>query len=333
MGVKIAVFDSKPYVKRFLDQANGPFGYELEYFEASLKPSTCNLAQGFDVVCAFVNDDLCCESIQRLHDFGVRLLAMRCAGYNNVCLSEAKKLGIPVVNVPHYSPYAVAEHAVTLMLALNRKVHIAYQRTRDNNFSLEGLLGFDMHGKTAGIIGLGGIGKGVATILKGFGMEVLFYDKFPDEVFAKEHGIKGVDLGALYKESDIITLHCPLTPGDVHMINTKTFAQMKEGVMIVNTSRGALINAVDLIEALKERRVGACGLDVYEEESSVFFEDLSGTFIPDDVLARLQTFPNVIITSHQAFFTQEALEAISKTTLENIQEYKENKPLTNEVKH
>ena len=332
MGVKIAFFDVKSYDKQFFDQANQSFGYELEYFEVLLKPSTCNLAQGFDVVCVFVNDDLCCETIQKLHGFGVKLIAMRCAGYNNVCLKEAKGK-IPVVNVPHYSPYAVAEHAVALMLALNRKVHIAYQRTRDNNFSLEGLLGFDMHGKTVGIIGLGGIGKVAAKILKGFGMKVIFYDKYPDETFAQEEGVSLVDLDTLYKQCDIITLHCPLTPLDVHMINKESFAKMKEGVMIVNTSRGALINAAELIDALKERRVGACGLDVYEEESSIFFEDLSGTFIPDDFLARLQTFPNVLITSHQAFFTREALEAISKTTLENIKEYSENKPLTNEVKH
>lgn len=333
MSLKIGVFDSKPYVKRFLDQANEAFRFQLEYFEASLKPSTCNLAQGFDVVCGFVNDDLCCETIQKLQGFGVKLIAMRCAGYNNVCLKEAIRLKLPVVNVPHYSPYAVAEHAVTLMLALNRKVHIAYQRTRDNNFTLEGLLGFDMHGKTVGIIGLGGIGKEVAKILKGFGMRVIFYDKYPDEKFAKKFGLSLVELNTLYKESDIITLHCPLTPRDVHMIKKEAFAKMKEGVMIINTSRGALIHAAELIDALKSRKVGACGLDVYEEESSVFFEDLSGTFISDDVLARLQTFPNVLITSHQAFFTKEALEAISKTTLLNIQEYSENRPLTNEVKH
>ena len=333
MSVKIAVFDTKSYVKRFFDQANEAFEYEIEYFEAPLKPSTCNLAQGFNVVCGFVNDDLRCETIQKLHELGVKLIALRCAGYNNVCLKEAAKLKVLVVNVPHYSPYAVAEHAVALMLALNRKIHIAYQRTRDNNFSLDGLLGFDMHGKTVGIIGLGGIGKEVAKILKGFGMRVLFYDKYPDEKFAKQHGLSLVDLHTLYKESDIITLHCPLTPPDVHMIKKESFAKMKDGVMIINTSRGALINAAELIDALKSRRVGACGLDVYEEESSIFFEDLSGTFISDDVLARLQTFPNVLITSHQAFFTKEALEAISKTTLQNIKEYCENKALTNEVKH
>ena len=330
--MRIAFFDTKPYDKRFSDQANQAFGYEIEYFETNLKPSTCNLAQGFDVVCAFVNDDLCCETIKKLNAIEVKLIAMRCAGYNNVCLRETKD-AIPVVNVPRYSPYAVAEHAVALMLSLNRKIHIAHQRTRDNNFSLVGLLGFDMHGKTAGIIGLGGIGKEVAKILKGFGMNVLFYDKFPDEKFAKHHGISLVDLHTLYKESDIITLHCPLTPHDVHMIDHRAFAKMKDGVMIVNTSRGALINAADLVDALKSRRVGSCGLDVYEEENSVFFEDLSGTFIADDVLARLQTFPNVLITSHQAFFTREALEAISHTTLENIKEFKENKKLTNEVKH
>lgn len=329
--MKIAFFDTKPYVKKYFNRANEAFGYELEYFDTLLKPSTCNLTQGFDVVCPFVNDDLSCETIRKLHDYGVKLIAMRCAGYNNVCLREAQGK-IPVVNVPHYSPNAVAEHAVTLMLALNRKVHIAYHRVRDNNFTLEGLMGFDMYGKTVGIIGLGAIGKVIAKILKGFGMEVLFFDPFPDMAFAKTVGISYVDLDTLYKKSDIITLHCPLIPQDVHMIDRESFAKMKDGVMIINTSRGGLINAAELINALKTHRVGACGLDVYEEESSVFYEDLSGTFIPDDVLARLQTFPNVLITAHQGFFTDEALRAISQTTLTNIKEFSENTPLTNEVR-
>lgn len=327
---KVAFFDAKPYDREFFNQANKAFGFEIEYYEVGLKATTCNLAKGVDAVCTFVNDDLCHPVIDHLDKEGIHLIAMRCAGYNNVCLRAAKDR-IKIVNVPKYSPYAVAEHAVALMLALNRKVHIAYQRTRDNNFSLQGLLGFDMHGKTAGIIGLGAIGKVLAQILKGFGMHVLCYDKYPDMEFAKIHEFQFVDLDELYRKSDIISLHCPLLPESVHMINKNAFAKMKNGVIIINTSRGGLIHSHDLIDALKSRKVGGAALDVYEEESSIFFEDLSGTFIPDDVFARLQTFPNVLITSHQGFFTREALENISRITLENIQEYFLGKPLTNEV--
>lgn len=332
MGLRIAFFDTKPYDRTYFDQENRSFGFEIEYVEARLRASTVNLTKGFDVVCVFVNDELTEEVIDKLVENGIKLIALRCAGYNNVCLRAAKGK-IAVVNVPRYSPYAVAEHAVALMLTLNRKIHIASQRTRDNNFSLQGLLGFDMHGKTVGVIGLGAIGKEVAKILKGFGMRVLYYDKYPDEAFAHVVGITLVDVTTLYEECDIITLHCPLTPDNIHMVDKRAFSRMKDGVMFINTSRGRLVNAVDLIAALKSRKVGATGLDVYEEESSVFFEDLSGTFIADDVLARLQTFPNVIITSHQAFFTKEALQAIAETTLKNIEEHVQGKSLSHEVRH
>jgi D-lactate dehydrogenase len=328
---RIAFFDTKPYDREVFDRANESFGFDIEYFEAGLNVRTANLSKGFDAVCAFVNDAISEPVVKILVDNEIKALALRCAGYNNVCLKAAKDK-IPVVNVPHYSPYAVAEHAVALMLTLNRKIHIAHQRTRDNNFSINGLLGFDMHGKSVGIIGLGAIGKIVAHILKGFGMHVLFYDKYPDIQFASTYGCRSVDLDTLYKQSDIITLHCPLIPQNVHLLNKDAFDKMKDGVMIINTSRGGLINAHDLVNGLKMKKVGFAGLDVYEEESSVFFEDLSGTFIPDDVLARLQTFPNVLITSHQAFFTREALDNISRTTLENLREVFLGKPLTNEVK-
>lgn len=328
MKTKIAFFDTKPYDKEFFDEANRAFGFEIKYFEPHLTPDTAILTRGQTVVCAFVNDKITKDVIDELYKQGVKLIALRCAGYNNVDLKAATGK-IRIVRVPSYSPAAVAEHAVGLMLCLNRKIHRAYSRIRENNFSIVGLLGFDMQGKTVGVIGCGQIGKVIVKILKGFGTEILAYDIDRSQV--EKAGARYADLKTLYKESDIITLHCPLTPENFHMINRGSIAQMKEGVMLINTGRGALIDTADLIEGLKSQKIGAAGLDVYEEESAYFYEDFSGSFIPDDELARLQTFPNVLITAHQGFFTKEALYNIAHTTLQNIRAFQEDKSLDNEV--
>lgn len=326
--MKIAFFDAKPYDKEFFDAANASFGFETKYFESHLTTDTSALAQGHNAVCVFVNEKITAEVIDDLCHQGVGLIALRCAGYNNVDLKAAHQK-IKVVRVPSYSPHAVAEHAVGMILCLNRKFQRSYVRIRENNFSIIGLLGFDMHGKTAGIVGCGQIGSKVAGILKGFGMKVLGYDIDKSQV--EKSGCLYADLPTLYKESDIITLHCPLTSKSLHMINRDSIAQMKEGVMLINTSRGGLIDTTALVAALKSKKVGAAGLDVYEEEGKYFYEDLSSSIIPDDVLARLQTFPNVLITSHQAFFTKEAMQNIALTTLENIKAYRDGKFLTNEI--
>jgi D-lactate dehydrogenase len=330
MKTRIAFFDTKPYDQEFFSRINTDFGYDIKFLQSRLTADNVALTHEFDAVCVFVNDLLNAEIIDALHENGVRLIALRSAGYNNVDLKAVYKK-IHVVRVPAYSPYAVAEHAVALMLTLNRKTHKAYFRTRDNNFTINGFLGFDMHGKTAGVIGTGLIGRKVIDILKGFGMDVLAYDLFPNQDYAKERGIRYVDLDTLYSESDIITLHCPLTPDNVHMINADAIAKMKDGVMIINTGRGKLINTVDLVEGLKNHKIGAAGLDVYEEETEYFFEDWSQTGVEDDVLSRLLTFPNVLITAHQGFFTQEALTNIATTTLENIRLFFDENQLPNEI--
>ena len=327
---KIAFFDAKPYDCEFFDLINQRYKMTLKYFTSHLTMDNVALAKGFNAVCVFVNDQITQDIAGRLIRDDVKLIALRSAGYNNVDLKAVYK-NIHVVRVPAYSPYAVAEHAVALMLTLNRKTHKAYYRTRDNNFNINGLLGFDMAGKTAGIIGTGKIGKCAVNILKGFGMQILAYDLYPDIDFAREKGFKYVDLNSLYQQSDIISLHCPLTPENVHMINGKSIALMKDGVMVINTGRGKLINTRDLIEGLKSRKIGAAGLDVYEEETEYFFEDFSQEVIDDDVLARLMTFPNVLITSHQGFFTREALTKIAETTLENIRLFFEEDRLPNEI--
>ena len=288
------------------------------------------LTQGVDAVCIFVNDTADAAVIDALVANGVKLLALRCAGFNNVDLKAAKGK-LPVVRVPAYSPYAVAEYSLALMLSLNRKIHRAYWRTRDGNFSLNGLMGFDMHGKTIGIIGTGKIAKILIRLLKGFGMRILAYDLYPDMKFAGEEGISYVSLDELYRESDIISLHCPLTDQTKYMIDKDSIDKMKEGVMIINTGRGLLINTNDLIEGLKEKKIAAAGLDVYEEEGEYFYEDKSDKIIDDDVLARLLSFNNVIVTSHQAFFTKEALHNIAETTLQNIDDFRHHRPLVNEV--
>ena len=330
MAYKIAFFGAKPYDRASFDKVNEKYNYDIRYYKGHLNPNNVVLTQDTDVVCIFVNDTADAAVIDAMVDNGVKLLALRCAGFNNVDLKAAKGK-LPVVRVPAYSPYAVAEYSLALMLSLNRKIHRAYWRTRDGNFSLNGLMGFDMHGKTIGIIGTGKIAKILIRLLKGFGMRILAYDLYPDMKFAGEEGISYVSLDELYRESDIISLHCPLTDQTKYMIDKDSIDKMKEGVMIINTGRGQLINTNDLIEGLKEKKIAAAGLDVYEEEGEYFYEDKSDKIIDDDVLARLLSFNNVIVTSHQAFFTKEALHNIAETTLQNIEDFRCHRPLVNEV--
>ncbi|WP_290091781.1 2-hydroxyacid dehydrogenase [Parabacteroides goldsteinii] len=325
MSYKIAFFGAKPYDIASFDKVNEKYNYDIKYFKGHLNPNNVVLTQGADAVCIFVNDTADVAVIDAMADNGVKLLALRCAGFNNVDL-EAAKGKLPVVRVPAYSPYAVAEYSLALMLSLNRKIHRAYWRTRDGNFSLNGLMGFDMHGKTVGIIGTGKIAKILIRILKGLGMHILAYDVYPDYKFAEEEGITYTTLDELYKSSDIISLHCPLTEQTRYIINDDSIAKMKDGVMIINTGRGQLIHTNALIEGLKEKKIAAAGLDVYEEEG-----DKSDKIIDDDVLARLLSFNNVIVTSHQAFFTKEAMHNIAETTLQNIEDFRQNRPLVNEV--
>ncbi len=327
----IAFFDTKSYDRESFEQVNASgYGYEIRYFENHLTTGTVPLAEGCRVVCAFVNDTLSAEVIKALKTLGVELIALRCAGYNNVDLKAAYRT-IRVVRVPQYSPNAVAEHAVALILSLNRKTHKAYYRTRDGNFSIGGFMGFDMAGKTAGIIGTGRIGKIAAKILRGFDMKVLAYDPYLDKKFAAATKVEYIGLDKLYAGSDIISLHCPLSRDTYHVINAESLSKMKDGVMIINTGRGGLIDTKALIDALKSGKVGSAGLDVYEEENEYFFEDFSTQILSDDVLARLLTFSNVLITSHQGFFTREAIENIARTTLDNIKDFLDNGPLKNEI--
>lgn len=328
--MKIALFSAKPYDRAFFDQANQNHQHDLVYFTPRLTAETVALAAGFPAVCVFVQDQLDEPVLRTLATVGTRVVALRCAGFNNVDIRAAERLGIAVVRVPAYSPYAVAEHTVGLMLALNRNLHRAYNRVREGNFALEGLLGFDMHGRTAGIIGTGKIGCCVANILHGFGCQLLGHDKFQNPDCLKL-GLKYVSMDDLLKQSDIITLHCPLTPESHHMINHDAIARMKRGAMLVNTSRGAVVETPALIDGLKSGQIGSLGLDVYEEEAELFFEDLSNRVLQDDVLARLLTFPNVIITGHQAFFTRDALQAIARITIDNVTQIDQGQPCANAV--
>ncbi|CAK7009860.1 MAG: D-lactate dehydrogenase [Parabacteroides sp.] len=330
MAYKISFFGAKPYDIASFDKVNEKFNFDIRYYKGLLNPNNVILSQDVDAVCIFVNDTADAKVIDAMVGNGVKLLALRCAGFNNVDL-EAAKGRLPVVRVPAYSPYATAEFSVALMLSLNRKINRAYWRTRDGNFSLNGLMGFDMHGKTVGIVGTGKIARILIHILKGFGMHVLAYDLFPDEKYAREEGFSYVSLDELYRQSDIISLHCPLTEETRYMINKASIAKMKEGVMIINTGRGQLIHTNDLIDGLKEKKIAAAGLDVYEEEGEYFYEDKSDKIIDDDVLARLLSFNNVIVTSHQAFFTKEAMQNIAETTLQNIKDFFEHHTLVNEV--
>ena len=331
METKIAFFDAKPYDITSFNKHNQHFGFDIHYIDSHLNKDNVILANGFDVVCGFVNAVINAEVVDQLVAEGVKLIALRSAGYNNVDLNAAKGR-IRVVRVPAYSPYAVAEHTLALMLTLNRKTHKAYSRTRDGNFSLQGLMGFDMNGKTAGIIGTGKIAKILIRTLRALGMNVQAYDVYPDLAFAEEAGITYTTLDDLYSHSDIISLHAPLTKETEYMINHDSIGKMKEGVMIINTGRGKLIHTDALIEGLKTKKIGSAGLDVYEEEGDYFYEDRSDFIMDDDMLARLLSFNNVVVTSHQAFFTKEALANIADTTLQNIQDFVDGKELKNEVK-
>ena len=328
--IKIAFFDTKPYDKKSFEEVNKDYNYSITFFQDKLNENTVSLVKGFNVVCAFVNDKINKTTIKALIENKVDLITLRCAGYNNVELKAAYG-NIHVVRVPAYSPYAVAEHATALMLSLNRKIHKAYNRIREGNFSIDGLMGVDLHGKTAGVIGTGKIGRCFVSIVKGLGMKVLVYDPFPDKEYADKEGVEYVELEEIYKRSDIISLHCPLNPDTKHLIGDETMKLLKDGVMIINTSRGALVDAKALINGLKSGKIGGACLDVYEEESEYFFEDHSSTIISDDVLARLLTFPNVLVTSHQGFFTKEALHNIAVTTFDNIKEYFNDGYLKNEI--
>ncbi len=330
MNKRIAFFGTKPYDKKSFEEVNRNYNYDIEYFETPLNNQTVELAYSFDGVCVFVNDKIDRDVINCLYESKVNVIALRCAGYNNVDFETAFGK-IHVVRVPAYSPYAVAEHAVTLMMTLNRKTHKAYNRTRDGNFSINGFLGFDMFGKTAAVLGTGKIGKCLISILKGFGMNVLAYDPYPDNDYAAKENIRYTTLEDIYCNADIISLHCPLNKDTEYMIDEQTISQMKKGVMIINTGRGKLINTQALINGLKSGKICAAGLDVYEEESEYFFEDKSDNYIADDILARLLTFPNVLLTSHQAFFTAEALKNIAETTLNNLDEYFNEGFLQNEI--
>mgnify|MGYP002245687659 CR=1 FL=1 len=320
MAYTIAFFGTKPYDEASFNDKNKEFGFEFRYYKGHLNKNNVLLTQGVDAVCIFVNDTADAAVIDAMADNGVKLLALRCAGFNNVDL-EAAKGKLPVVRVPAYSPYAVAEYSLALMLSLNRKIHRAYWRTRDGNFSLNGLMGFDMHGKTAGIIGTGKIAKILIHILKGFGMNILAYDLYPDYNFAREEQIVYTSLDELYHSSDIISLHCPLTEATKYLINDYSISKMKDGVMIINTGRGQLIHTNALIEGLKNKKIGSAGLDVYEEETQNVYENREDDILMHSTTARLLSFPNVIVTSHQAFLTEEALGAISQTTLDNAMAY------------
>ncbi|HEU0035589.1 MAG TPA: 2-hydroxyacid dehydrogenase [Kofleriaceae bacterium] len=328
--MRIAVFDTRGYDRESFEQANARFGHELVFLEPRLTRQTAALGFGIDVVCSFVNDRIDRDVLGILRAGGTRLVALRSAGYNHVDLAAAEELGMPIVRVPEYSPHAVAEHAVALVLTLNRKIHRAHGRVREGNFSLEGLVGFDLFGKTVGICGTGKIGSVAARIFLGFGCRVLAYDLEPSEAL-RAVGVRYVGLPELYREVDILTLHMPLTPSTQHQIDGAALAQMKRGVLLVNTGRGALIDSVALVAALKRGHLGGAALDVYEEEEGVFFRDLSDRVLQDDVLARLLTFPNVLITAHQGFLTREALDNIAATTLGNVTAFARGE-LTNQVR-
>lgn len=330
MAYKVAVFDAKPYDKDTFNKVNEVYGFELSFYKEHLDRHNVVLAGGADAVCIFVNANVDAYVIDKLCEMGVKFIALRCAGFNNVDIAHAAGK-IKVARVPDYSPHAIAEHTLALMLCLNRKVHRAFIRTRDWNFSLNGFMGFDMYGKTVGVVGTGKIGKTVIGVLKGLGMNVLAYDLYPDNAFAEKNDIKYGSLDDIYANSDVITLHCPLTKETEYLICEESIAKMKNGVMIINTGRGKLIHTKHLIEGLISQKVGYAGLDVYEEEGAYFYEDCSDSVLTDDVLARLLSFNNVIVTSHQAFFTQEAMGNIANTTFENIADFFAGKEIKNEV--
>lgn len=328
--MKIAFFDTKPYDKPSFDKYGKEYGVSFKYFETKLNEDTVDLAKGYDGVCVFVNDTVNAAVIDRLYEMKVKVIALRCAGFNNVDMKQAFGK-LHVLRVPAYSPYAVAEHTMALLLASVRRIHKAYIRTRDHNFSLAGMTGFDLYGKTVGVIGTGRIGRVFIDICRGFGMKILAYDKFKADGLENGGSVKYVSLDELFTSSDIISLHCPLTDETYHIIDESSLAKCKKGVIILNTSRGALVDAEALLSNIKSRQVGAACLDVYEEESEFFFEDYSGHIIEDDTLARLISMPNVIVTSHQAFLTEEALANIAKTTVTNIVDFFNNHQCSNEL--
>ncbi|MCG9791258.1 2-hydroxyacid dehydrogenase [Flavobacterium algicola] len=327
-SVKISFFSTQPYDKLFFEKYNADFGFDLDFIEMQLNSKTIQLVENSDVVCVFVNDIVNAEIIEELARKKVKIIALRCAGFNNVDLDAAKKAGIRVCRVPSYSPEAVAEHAMAMILTLNRKTHKAYNRVREQNFSLNGLLGFDVHGKTIGVIGTGNIGKAFAKIVLGFGCKVLAFDINKDEDLEKL-GVQYESVDTIFKSADIISLHCPLNEKTKHIINSDSLSIMKKNIMIINTSRGALINTPDVIEDLKKSKIGYLGIDVYEQEEKLFFKDLSEDIIQDDDIQRLMSFPNVLVTAHQAFFTNEALTQIALTTLKNITNLLAQKDLEN----
>ena len=331
--MKVAVFSTKPYDRQFLETANASTQdiHQLSFFEARLDMATAPLAAGFPVVCAFVNDNLDAPTLKILADQGTQLIALRCTGFNNVDMQAAKDSGLKVVRVTAYSPYSVAEFALGMILSLNRKIHRAYNRTREGNFALDGLLGFDLHGRTIGVIGTGKIGLIFANLMTAFGCQILGYDPYPNPEFTKNPLCRYVPLAELFAKADIISLHCPLSPETRYIINAQAIEQMKPGVILINTSRGALIDTRAVIIGLKSKTIGALGLDVYEQEAELFFEDLSNEIIQDDTFERLLTFPNVLVTGHQAFFTEDALSDIAATTIDNITNFATNQPLTNQV--
>ncbi len=326
--MKIAFFSTQPYDKTFFAPGAAAHGHTIDFLEPRLSPKTAPLAAGHEAVCAFVNDDLGAATLEILARGGTRLIALRSAGYNHVDLSAAKRLGMTVVRVPAYSPHAVAEHTIALLLGLVRKTHRAHARVREGNFSLDGLLGFDLHGKMVGVIGTGRIGAIVVRILSGFGCRILAFDPFPNADIRVDY----LPLDEIWPAADILTLHCPLTPESRHLVSDAAIARMKPGVVLLNTSRGALLDTRAVIRGLKSGRIGGLGLDVYEEEGPLFFEDRSSEVIQDDVFMRLLTFPNVLVTGHQAFFTSEALHAISETTLSNLDDCAAGRPCPNVVK-
>ena len=328
--MKIAIYSTKSYDRKYIELINAKYNFDLEFFDFMLNESTARLAEHCEVVCIFVNDNGSRKVLEKLARLGVKIVALRCAGFNNVDLKAAQELGIQVVRVPAYSPEAVAEHTIGLMMTLNRRIHRAYQRTREANFSLEGLIGFNMHGRTVGVIGTGKIGIAVMRILKGFGMNILAYDPFKNPV-VEELGGQYVELDELYAKSHVITLHCPATPENYHLLNREAFAKMKDGVMIVNTSRGSLIDTQAAIDALKQRKIGALGMDVYENERDLFFEDKSNEVIQDDIFRRLSSCHNVLLTGHQAFLTEEALTNIADVTLSNVYKLNSSKVCENIV--
>jgi D-lactate dehydrogenase len=327
---RVAFYDTKPYDKVFFDVEAKRLGLAIQYHEFRLNEANAASAKGAVAVCVFVNDPVNSACLKNLSELGIRFVALRCAGFNNIDLEAAKSHGIKVVRVPAYSPYSVAEHTLALLLVLNRKIHRAYNRVRELNFSLSGLVGFDLHGKTVGILGTGKIGKITAQIFRGFGCKVLAHDLYPDPAWAEKHGVTYVPQADVFSQSDIVSLHLPLTKESFHLVNAETISQMKKGAYLINTSRGKLVDSAAVIDALKSQHLGGVALDVYEEEEGVFFEDHSATALQDDVLSRLLTFPNVLVTSHQAFLTEEALQAIAETTIDSIARYVRGEALASE---